>query len=143
MAQIGALFYVAWALLHLYAAFQVYKLGSRQLAGMVRGRIYQGAWNLAYFAVSVAVVAVVFNWFNNLLAQPDHDQRDGYRVHALRDRARLSAAVARPAGPGPVDRRADFQHGGLISRTFLALGLKWFAPDPHLVRAADRIDATV
>jgi hypothetical protein len=67
MAQIGALFYVAWALLHLYAAFQVYKLGSRQIAGMVGGRIYQGAWNLAYFAVSVAVVAVVFNWFNNPL----------------------------------------------------------------------------
>src|SRR5438067_4685652 len=65
MSQIGALFYVAWAILHLYAAFQVYKLGSRQMAGMLRGRVYQSAWNLAYFAVSVAVVAVVFNWFNS------------------------------------------------------------------------------
>src|SRR5258708_36821012 len=67
MAQIGALFYVAWALLHLYAAFQVYKLGSRQLAGMVGGRIYQAAWNLAFFAVSVAVVAVLYKWFKNPL----------------------------------------------------------------------------
>jgi hypothetical protein len=67
MARIGALFYVAWGLLHLYAALQVYKLGSRQAAGMVGGRIYQSAWNLAFFAVAVAVVAVVYNWFNGPL----------------------------------------------------------------------------
>src|SRR5258708_34160681 len=67
MAQIGALFYVAWALLHLYAAFQVYKLGSRQAKGMVGGRIYQAAWNLAFFAIAAAVVAVAYNWFNSPL----------------------------------------------------------------------------
>jgi hypothetical protein len=55
MSQIGAIFYVAWGLLHLYAAFQIYKLGKRQLAGMVHGRIYQSVWNLA--AVAVAVIA--------------------------------------------------------------------------------------
>jgi hypothetical protein len=65
MAQIGAIFYVAWGLLHLYAAFQVYKLGSRQTAGMVQGRIYQSVWHLAAFAVAVTAVAVVYNWFNN------------------------------------------------------------------------------
>jgi hypothetical protein len=41
MVKIGAIFYVAWGRLHLYAAFQVYKLGSRQMAGMVQGRIFQ------------------------------------------------------------------------------------------------------
>jgi hypothetical protein len=67
MHQIGAIFYVAWALLHFYAAFQVYKLGARQMAGMARGRIYQNAWNLTFFAVAVAVVAVAYNWINNPL----------------------------------------------------------------------------
>src|SRR5437870_10652160 len=66
MVQVGALFYVAWGLLHLYAAKQVYKLGSRQAAGMVQGRIYQSALNLAFFAVAVMVVAVVYNWNNSL-----------------------------------------------------------------------------
>lgn len=67
MPQIGAIFYLAWGLLHLYAAFQVYKLGKRQVAGMVQGRIYQSVWNLASFAVAVSIVAVVYNWFNNPL----------------------------------------------------------------------------
>ena len=67
MNQVGAIFYVAWGLLHLYAAFQVYKLGMRQAAGGVQGRIYQSAWNLAYFAVFVLVVAVFFNWNNSPL----------------------------------------------------------------------------
>ena len=66
MVQIGAVFYVFWGLLHLYAAFQVYKLGTRQAAGMVQGRLYQAAWNLAFFAVAVTVVAVVYNWNNSL-----------------------------------------------------------------------------
>jgi hypothetical protein len=65
MSQLGATFYVFWGLLHLLAAFQVYKLGTRQAAGMVQGRIFQSAWNLAFFAVFVTVVAVVYNWKNN------------------------------------------------------------------------------
>jgi hypothetical protein len=65
MVQIGAILYFLWALLHLYAAFLVYKLGTRQPAGMVRGRVYQGAWNLAFFAVAVGVVAVAYNWHNS------------------------------------------------------------------------------
>ena len=67
MTQIGALFYVAWALLHLNAAYKVYKLGSRQAAGMVGGRIYQSAWNLAFFALAAIAVALVFNWANSPL----------------------------------------------------------------------------
>ena len=65
MPQIGATFYIAWGLLHLYAAFQVSKLGKRQKAGMVQGRIYQSVWNLAALAVAVIAVAAVYNWFNN------------------------------------------------------------------------------
>jgi hypothetical protein len=65
MPQIGAIFYISWGLLHLYAAFQVYKLGLRQNAGMVQGRIFQSVWNLAAFAVAVTLVAIFFNWFNN------------------------------------------------------------------------------
>src|SRR5260221_14717401 len=65
MVQIGALIYVAWGLLHVFAATQVYKLVSRQAAGMLQGRIYQAAWNLAFFAVFVVVVAIIFNWNNN------------------------------------------------------------------------------
>lgn len=65
MSQIGATFYIAWGLLHLYAALQVYKLGKRQSAGMVQGRIYQSVWNLAAFAVAVIAVAIVYTWFNN------------------------------------------------------------------------------
>lgn len=62
MVQIGAVLYILWGLLHLFAAFQVYKLGLSLGPGMVRGRIYQSAWNLAYFAVFVIVVAIVYNW---------------------------------------------------------------------------------
>jgi len=67
MAQIGALFYVGWAVLHINAAFLVYKLAGRQPAGMLRGRVYQAAWNLAFFAVAAAVVAILLNWFNSPL----------------------------------------------------------------------------
>ena len=67
MHQIGALLYLAWGLLHLQAAHRVYRLGGSQPPGMVRGRLLQNAWNLAYFAVFVVVVAVALNWQNSLL----------------------------------------------------------------------------
>ncbi len=53
--------------MHLYAAFQVYKLAKRRKAGMVQGRTYQNVWNLAAVAVAVIAVAVVYNWFNTPL----------------------------------------------------------------------------
>jgi len=68
MAQIGALFYVAWGVLHLYVAYQVYsRLGARQPAGMLQGRVYQTAWNLAFFAVAAIALALVYNWGNSPL----------------------------------------------------------------------------
>ena len=67
MSQLGAVIYVLWGTLHLFASFQVYKLGLVQKSGMVQGRIYQSAWNLACIAVIVIAIAVAFNWSNSVL----------------------------------------------------------------------------
>ena len=67
MYQTGAVLYILWGLLHLFAAFQVFKLGSRLGPGVVQGRIYQNALNLACFAIIVIVIAVVYNWENSPL----------------------------------------------------------------------------
>ncbi len=66
MSQIGAVFYVLWGLLHFVASFQVCKLGSGQKSGMIQGRIYQHAWNLACIALVVPVIAVIYCWTNDL-----------------------------------------------------------------------------
>ncbi len=65
MSQIGAVFYVLWGLLHLVASFQVFKLGSGVQGGMIQGRIYQHAWNLACIALIVPVIAIVYCWNND------------------------------------------------------------------------------
>lgn len=65
MHQTGAILYTLWGLLHLFAAFQVFKLGTSLEKGMVKGRIYQNALNLACFAIIVIVIAVVYNWENS------------------------------------------------------------------------------
>ena len=67
MYQTGAVLYILWGLLHLFAAFQVFKLGSRLEPGLVQGRIYQNALNLACCAIIVIVIAVVYNWENSPL----------------------------------------------------------------------------
>ena len=67
MYQTGALLYILWGLLHLFAAFQVFKLGATLEKGMVKGRIYQHALNLACFAILVIGIAVVYNWENSPL----------------------------------------------------------------------------
>ena len=65
--RVGAVLYAIWGLLHLKAALQVYELGAGLERGLVQGRIYQDAWNLAYFALFSIVVAVMFNWKNSRL----------------------------------------------------------------------------
>ena len=65
--KIGAVMYLIWGLLHLKAAFSVYQLGITLEAGMVQGRVYQGGWNLLFFALVGITVAVVFNWHNSRL----------------------------------------------------------------------------
>ena len=102
MAQIGAFLYICWGLLHLSAASKVYKLGARQAAGMVQARLYQAAWNLAFFAVAVAVVAVVYNWNNspagywlNLGTDSNRALSPAVTGRAAMDRP-VSAAARRP-----------------------------------------------
>lgn len=64
-AKIGSVSYVIWGILHFNAAYEVYKLGATQAASMVQGRLYQDAWNLAFFAVVATFVALRFNWRND------------------------------------------------------------------------------
>jgi len=64
-ARIGAVLYVLWGVLHIVAAYKVYTLGQTFELGMVQGRIYQGAWNLLFFALFGIVVAVLYNWRNS------------------------------------------------------------------------------
>lgn len=66
-ANLGAVAYVLWGLLHLQAARMVYMLGQNLEAGIVQGRIYQDAWNLLFFALFGIAVAVSFNWKNSHL----------------------------------------------------------------------------
>lgn len=73
-ARIAAVVYVLWGILHLGAAYGVYQLGATLEAGIVQGRIYQGAWNLTFFALFGAVVGVVYTWRNS---------RIGYWLNAV------------------------------------------------------------
>jgi hypothetical protein len=66
MGQMSAVFYILWGLLHLVAAYQVFRLGRSQTSGVVQGRLYQNAWNLACIAIVVIVIAVVYNWNDSL-----------------------------------------------------------------------------
>ena len=65
--KIGAAMYFIWGVLHLKAAYSVYQLGTTLEARMVQGRVYQGAWNLLFFALVGMIVAVAFNWHNSRL----------------------------------------------------------------------------
>ena len=66
-AKLGAVTYVLWGLLHIEAARRVYMLAQSLEPGMVQGRIFQGAWNLLFFAMFGIVVAVIWNWRNSRL----------------------------------------------------------------------------
>ena len=66
-AKLGAITYVLWGLLHIEAARRVYMLAQSLEPGMVQGRIFQGAWNLLFFAMFGIVVAVIWNWRNSRL----------------------------------------------------------------------------
>ena len=67
MHKIGAAFYLLWGLLHVKAAIATYQLGMTLEPGIVQGRVYQDAWNLAFFAIAVSVIAVLLNWRNSRL----------------------------------------------------------------------------
>ena len=65
MHKIGAALYLLWGLLHVKASIATYQLGMTLAPGIVQGRVYQDAWNLAFFAIAVSVIAVLLNWRNS------------------------------------------------------------------------------
>ena len=66
-AKLGSVTYILWGILHIEAARKVYLLGQTLDPGMLQGRIFQGAWNLLFFAIFGIVVAIFFNWKNSRL----------------------------------------------------------------------------
>ena len=66
-AKLGSVTYILWGILHIEAARKVYLLGQTLDPGMLQGRIFQGAWNLLFFAIFAIVVAIFFNWKNSRL----------------------------------------------------------------------------
>jgi hypothetical protein len=67
MHRIGAVLYLLWGLLHIKAAIATYQLGATLEPGLVQGRVYQDAWSLLFFAISVSIIAVLLNWRNSRL----------------------------------------------------------------------------
>jgi hypothetical protein len=65
LARLGAASYVIWALLHLLAAWSVYRLGRSVDPSMVQARLLQDAWNLACFSCAALGIAVTLNWRND------------------------------------------------------------------------------
>ena len=72
--KLGAGLYVAWALLHLPAAHSTYELGFGMPEGLERAHVLQDAFNLAWIALLVLVVAVWLVWRNH---------RSGYWIALL------------------------------------------------------------
>ncbi len=64
-AKVGAFFYVVWGLLHIKAALDEFALGASLEAGLVQGKINQGAWDLLVFALAAIAIAVLLNWKNS------------------------------------------------------------------------------
>jgi len=65
LARIGSISYIIWGLLHLVAASDEFGLAKTLDQGLVQGKINQGAWDLAFFALFAIVVAVRYNWRND------------------------------------------------------------------------------
>lgn len=74
LALAGAIAYFAWGALHLLAAANSYRFAESVEAGLVQGRLFQGAFYVAVFATVAIVVALGFNWRNS---------RFGYWVNLL------------------------------------------------------------
>lgn len=74
LARIGAVFYVLWGLLHIYATYFVYQTGLTVSPGMAQGRIFQTAFYVFACAITGIVLAIKMNWRND---------RVGYWLNAL------------------------------------------------------------
>jgi hypothetical protein len=63
----GAVCYVLWGCLHLWAAYAVYQVGAAVAPGMVRGRVFQDSWNLLFFGATAIIIALTLNVRNRAL----------------------------------------------------------------------------
>ena len=63
----GAVCYVLWGCLHLWAAYAVYQVGAAVAPGMVRGRVFQDTWNLLFFGATAIIIALTLNVRNRAL----------------------------------------------------------------------------
>jgi len=60
-AVLGAAAYFAWGMLHLLAATNSFRFAANLEAGLVQGRLFQGAFYVAVFAAIAVIVALGFN----------------------------------------------------------------------------------
>lgn len=72
VATLSAVLYVVWGLLHLQAAYAVYRLGSTLDPGMLQGRMLQHAWNLLFASLAAIFIAITMNSRND---------REGYWIN--------------------------------------------------------------
>ena len=64
-AILGAVAYFAWGGLHLLAAGKSYVFAANIEPGLVQGRLFQGSFYVAAFALVAVVIALGFNWRNS------------------------------------------------------------------------------
>jgi len=67
LAKLGSIVYILWGLLHLAAAFEEFALAASVQPGLVQGKLFQGAWNLLFFALASILIAIFLNWKNRRL----------------------------------------------------------------------------
>ena len=94
-AVLGAVAYFAWGALHLLAAANSFRFASGVEDGLIQGRLFQGAFYVAVFALVAIVVAVGWNWRNS---------RAGYWVNLF---AVSTRSLARPIFVGGWSRDVD------------------------------------
>jgi hypothetical protein len=61
----GAIAYAIWGLLHVQAAYAVYRVGVAMEPGMVQGRVFQDSWNLLFFGGAAIALALTLNLRNS------------------------------------------------------------------------------
>jgi hypothetical protein len=65
LSIVGAACYAAWGCLHLMAGYNVYLVGVPLEPSMVKGRVFQDAWNLFFFGATAISVALILNIRNS------------------------------------------------------------------------------
>lgn len=63
----GAICYLLWGLLHIYAAWLSYTLADGTTDSFVGSKLQQNGWNLAFLSIVCIYVAIRLNWRNSRL----------------------------------------------------------------------------